>query len=577
MTLPLPLSSGAVHKKTTDCLKAIRVYFSKSQDFHTAINWLSKHARLIHLNGRPATSNALHTPASSLLRNPTRLDPRPPVPATAQPLTSQERELPGSRSQSRGTPPSPLPALQHLQQSGPRRLSRGPAHVITHVFHGQHRESDLRRNLFALQEADRSATTLPSMGRYGNSVTGAGHLQMPRVVRTPGRSMSAARMSSMLRPRYGSLSKDASNTSTSAVLDAPSGRRSLYGVSSYPGSFSSHELSQQSNGSSGPHFTVNELLPADRGFGRLSQTNTLAVPPTQHSIAADSLRGSTPETYAGGGDDTPQRRHTRSMAPLCASSTVQLNSDWDSATSSQEGLLSSSSQTLVRSTSDVPEVPPAGLFAGRPMEDQHPMEENRVFDSESSFPRPPSVVSKRQLLSEVKVPGVSNSQAALQGTLAERGPDKRRVQAAGQKRVATGQVGQKLRVKKRKANQSAPIKRGGPRTEIDDHVDEPLRPANDEPHTDAVVSTTVASSVDGGPATTCMPAYKEAQLAEHAVQTDSLAKFQADILHLSSALNLYQCLLHEATQWSHAEDHEDRLLRLGAQLIRGLRKIFQQT
>lgn len=531
MTLPLPLVSRVASQKDDGCLKAIRLYFTKSQDFHTAINWLSKHAELIQLDNRPATSSA------NARKDPTPSDQRPTMERPPQPSAFHLHERPRDRPHSRSDYPTSsqdrqpfsqprdfvgqLPAARYPQRPASRPRSRGPTSTIGHGFPLQRRQVDLRRNLVALQEPNRSAMALRSMGEYEILDKGIGDWQRPRAARKPGRTMSAAPMGNKPQLRYNRIVDDAVFASPPSTLDSPSGRYSPYNARDYPRGASSNASSQEPLSLGDQYLPMINSEPVRRPSSRLSQSQTVAGMATQSTVATDGMYIDASDPSTGILDGAEQRRSVTSIAPLgsriSGASPDHRSYDWQSNPSSQMAHIHTAPFGLPSPLLQGPQVSPGSLFA--------------VAATANGDP-PDQLISFGSALS----PGAH---------------DHRQQQRNGRKRPQSPQTVQRSREKKRACT------------------------ADKETQTQAAGLAVTASSMGQEPSTTAVFVRRGVPMADCANQTDSPTRLQVDVLQLSAALKLESRLLQETDNWESTDDYQQRLLRLGAQYMQGLLDLFR--
>lgn len=434
-------------------------------------------------------------------------------------------------------------------------------------------------SLFTLQEADRSADSHPTENVHRSGAISAGGLHIPRVLRTPIGVTAAAYMSNLPQTRYGRLIEDAPSGSRPVAKESSFGRRSAYQIPEHPRYPSNDETYQKAHAPGGQFMAMNNLGSVQMAPSRLTQTSELAVMPTQSTITTDSMGDDVSDPDAGAYDDAVRRRGARSMAPpgvmIYGLSPDHQSNDGQSPAPSQKGLVHTIGHTPLRSMSNGIEVPPASLFATASAASQDATDQNVAFDSENSFPRPPSVASKRQPFSKAQVQDTGDDRAIQPEILQELRPGKPQGQLIGQKRPLSAQAGKEFRQKKRKANQSAPVKRSSQWTERQNEVDDNSFTRSNESMAETAGPVVDACSLDHGSTAVPVPTSNDTQMMDHAIQTDPTTRLQADVLYLSAALELNQRLLQEARQWTDIKNHDERLLRLGCQFIRGLHNIFR--
>lgn len=550
MTLPLPLDSLAASQKTDDVLKTIRISFNKAQDFHTAISWLSKQAELIHRDGRPATTIGFHTSAPAIREQAKGPVVKISMPPPAQPWGSHHREKPASRPPSRsGRLPAPqqighsqsqllsvdghAPAPQYLHRSTSRRQSHGSSHSIAHGVPARRRQSDLRRNVFAHQEADRSAPALPSTDTYVNDDEGLRGLQMPRLGSLPTRVMSAAPRGSKLPPRYSRPVDGALYASLPTALDARPGRHSPHNLRDCSRSAARPESFQETHVPSGQYLPMNDLeLKRDATF-RLSHPKALGSIPTQHTIAADSMDVDVADPRGNVPDDTARRRRVMSITSeerLAGTPPDQAGSGWLSTTSSQTVCVPTASQKL---SLYGPE-PPPDLFAVTTTASPGPPEQKMSFEDASTM----------------------------------RESDQCQEEQFGHSRSPSGDTLKQTRGKKRKANQ--PMKRASRRMVHEHAAGDHTCTKNTEPQTEDAAPSSIAHILEHEPPTVAVRASKDAQKVDGATQTDPRPRLQADLLHISAIMKLDARLLQQTNRWGNVEDLSQGLFTLSSQFVQGL-------
>lgn len=560
LTLPLPLKSETESQDYDDCLKAIRVYFTKAQDFHTAISWLTKQADLKRLDGRPASSNGVRASISTTSEKSARSAVRRTMAPLTQIVAPLSQEKPGSRPQSRsgqhpaaqqsGSLQSQLsglstqaPTRQHTDRAISRGQSRNTMRQVVRDFSPQQRQPILRRDMFAAQEAGPSAMGPPPTGGVAFADHELSGSKTPRVGSLPNRAMSAARLRGS---RFTSYSRDGGRRfigPSSTALDAPTGRRSPYNFRNHARGVPTPDSSQEPPILGGlylPHTSFESIPDTTSRHSQIQRLTTLS---TQSNIAADSMDVDAADLQSNVPDDTARRLRVTSMtlpdARIPGASPDQLPSDWRPTTSSQVAQVGRNPHTLPLQSS-------ATLFASTGVMGQD------APDQELSFEL---------------APGTRGS---------DRGSDQRQNDIVGKSRPPSAQALQLTRETNRKANQT--MKRAGRRMSYDQSVGVQAPAAVSETQVETSGPTVlVAPSL--GPKNTTIAAHRrsETPMVDCATQTSSWPRFHADILHLSAAMRLDARLLRDTKQWGTLEDVNKELLSLSAEFVQGIYDILKST
>lgn len=552
LTLPLPLNSKTESQDYDDCLKAIRVYFTKAQDFHTAISWLTKQADLKRLDGRPATSNGVRAFISTTNERATGPAVRRSMAPLTQIATSRSQEKPQSRPQSRiGQHPaaqqsgslqshsSGLSTQAPTRQHTERPISRSQSRNTMRDFPSRQRQAILRRDMLAAQEAHSSAMGPPPKGAVAFADHELRASQIPRVGILPKRAMSAAPLRSSRPTSYSRGSGRQFTAPSPTALDAPIGRHSPYNFRDHARGVPSPESSQEPPILGGLYLPYPDFEPVPDGTSHHSQIQRLASLSTHSNIAADSMDVDAADPHDNVPDDTARRHRVNSMAlpdgTIPGASPDQLPSDWRPTTSSQVVQVGRILHTLPSQLS-------ATLFA--------------------------STDAMRQDLSDQEL--------SFEGAQGTRGSDQRQNDQVGDSRPPSAQALQRIRETNRKANQT--MNCAGHRLSYDQSVGVQASAAVNETQVEASSSNAlVAPSAGPNNTTVAFHGSSEEPMVDCVTQTDSWSRYHADVLHLSAVARLDSRLLRNTKQWWTLEDVNRGLLSLSAEFVQGIYDISKAT